>query len=128
MALDPRFHIWIIMTVYYKVRQILLQNAIAILLQNVTEVYYKMRQVFSYEMRRFCYKIRQLLKMGRLLQIATVQVQIFSSTEHSMTEKLKISDKYINIVIIIHLFTVARIIHKLSLHLHNWSMSTNAKY
>ena len=107
------------MTVYYKVRQILLQNAIAILLQNVTEVYYKMRQVFSYEMRRFRYKIRQLLKMGRLLQIATVQVQIFSSTEYSMTEKLKISDKYINIVIIIHLFTVARIIHKLSLHLHN---------
>ena len=107
------------MTVYYKVRQILLQNAIAILLQNVTEIYYKMRQVFSYEMRRFYYKIRQLLKMGRLLQIATVQVQIFSSTEHSMTEKLKISDKYINIAIIIHLFTVARIIHKLSLHLHN---------
>ena len=29
----------------------LLQNTIAILLQNVTEVYYKMRQVFYYKMR-----------------------------------------------------------------------------
>ena len=34
------------MTVYYKKRQILLQNATAILLQNATEVYYKRRQVF----------------------------------------------------------------------------------
>ena len=44
------------MTVYYKMRQILLQNATAILLQNATEVYYKMRQVF------YC-KIRQLLQI-----------------------------------------------------------------
>ena len=34
------------MTVYYKMRQILLQNATTILLQNATEVYYKMHQVF----------------------------------------------------------------------------------
>ena len=34
------------MTLYYKIRQILLQNATAILLRNATEVYYKMRQVF----------------------------------------------------------------------------------
>ena len=33
------------MTVYYKMRQMLLQNATAILLQNATEVYYKMRQL-----------------------------------------------------------------------------------
>ena len=31
------------MTAYYKMRQILSQNATAILLQNATEVYYKMR-------------------------------------------------------------------------------------
>ena len=31
---------------YYKMRQVLLQNATAILLQNATEVYYKMRQFF----------------------------------------------------------------------------------
>ena len=37
-----------------------------ILLQNATEVYYKMCQVFYYKMRQFYYKIR------RLLQIATV--------------------------------------------------------
>ena len=39
------------MTLYYKMRQTLLQNATAILLQNATKVYYKMRQVFYYKMR-----------------------------------------------------------------------------
>ena len=52
MLLDTRFHIWLIMTLYFKMRQILLQNATAILLQNATEVYYKMRQVFYYKMRQ----------------------------------------------------------------------------
>ena len=33
--------IWFIMTFYYKMRQILLQDATAILLQNATKVYYK---------------------------------------------------------------------------------------
>ena len=46
------------MAVYYKMRQMLLQNA--------TEVYYKMRQILYYKIRQFYYKIR------RLLQIATV--------------------------------------------------------
>ena len=41
-----QFHIWFVMTVYYTMRQILLQNATTILLQNATEVYYKMCQVF----------------------------------------------------------------------------------
>ena len=60
-----RFHIWFIMTVYYKIRQILLQNATAILLQNTAEVYYKMCEVFYY-------KMRQLLQvMTILLQNAT---------------------------------------------------------
>ena len=40
------------MTVYYKMRQILLKNATAILLQNATDVYYKMREVFYYKMRQ----------------------------------------------------------------------------
>ena len=35
------------MTVYYKMRQMLLQNVTAILLQNATEVYYKMRQLLQ---------------------------------------------------------------------------------
>ena len=56
-------------------RQLLLQNATAILLQNATEVYYKIRQFFItkcnsfitkydsyYKMRRFYYKIRQVLQ------------------------------------------------------------------
>ena len=46
-------------------RQILLQNAIAILLQNVTEVYYKMHHAFIT-------KCDSYYKMRRLLQIATV--------------------------------------------------------
>ena len=46
---------------YYKMRQILLQNTAAILLQNAAKVYYKMRQ-FYYKMRQFCYKIQQLLQ------------------------------------------------------------------
>ena len=55
-----RFQMWFIMTVYYKMREILLQNATAILLQNATailfqnatEIYYKLRQVFYYKMRQ----------------------------------------------------------------------------
>ena len=72
--LDTRFHIWLIMTLYYKMRQILLQNATAILLQNATEVCYKMRQVFYYKMWQFYYKMRQLFQIATvLLQIAIVQ-------------------------------------------------------
>ena len=41
------------MTAYYKMRRMLLQNAIAILFKIATEVDYKMRQVFYYKMRQF---------------------------------------------------------------------------
>ena len=51
------------MTLYYKMRQIWLQNATSILLQNATEVYYKMRQVFYYKMRQFYHKMWQLLQI-----------------------------------------------------------------
>ena len=44
-----KFHIWFIITFYYKMRQILLQNTTAILLQNATKVYYKMCQIFYYK-------------------------------------------------------------------------------
>ena len=50
MVLDTRFHISFIMTLYYKMRQILLQNTTAFLLQNATEIYYKMCQIFYYKM------------------------------------------------------------------------------
>ena len=70
LLLDTRFHIWLIMTLYYKMRQILLQNATVILLQIATEVYYKKPQVFCYKMRQFYYKMR------RLLQIAPVHLYI----------------------------------------------------
>ena len=41
-----------ILKVYYKMREILFQNATAILLQNASEVYNRMRQVFYYKMRQ----------------------------------------------------------------------------
>ena len=60
--LDPGFHILFIMVLYYKMRQISLQNATAILLQNAIKVYYKMCQVLHYKMRQ-------------LLQTATILLQ-----------------------------------------------------
>ena len=51
MVLDTRFYIWFIMTLYYEMRQISLQDATATLLQNATEVYYKMHRVFYYKIR-----------------------------------------------------------------------------
>ena len=47
------------MTLYYKMRQILLHNA--------TEAYYKMRQVFYYKIRQYYYKMRQLLENATIL-------------------------------------------------------------
>ena len=73
MIPDTKFHIWLNMTRYCKMRQILLQNGTAILLQNATEVYCKLRQVSYYKMRQFYYKMRQLLKIATIsLQNATV--------------------------------------------------------
>ena len=61
------------MVVYYKMLHMLLQNATAILSQNATEVYYKMRQVFYYKTRQFYYKMQQLLQNVKiLLQNATL--------------------------------------------------------
>ena len=78
------------MTAYYKMRQILLQHATAMLLQNATEVYYKMRQVFITKNATvllqnatvitncddFITKCNRYYKMRRLLQIATVHMDM----------------------------------------------------
>ena len=55
------------MTLYYRMRQIWSQNVIAILLQNVTKVYNKMRQTFYYKMTHFYYKMQQLLQNATIL-------------------------------------------------------------
>ena len=47
--------------------QILLQNTAAILLQNATKIYDKIRQVFYYKMRHFYSKMRQLLQIATIL-------------------------------------------------------------
>ena len=74
------------MTVYYKMRQVLLQNLTALLLQNATEVYYKIRQLFLLQNTRvllqnatfstncddFITKCGSSYKMQRLLQIVIV--------------------------------------------------------
>ena len=67
------------MAVYYKMRQMLLQNAVVILLQNATEALYKMRQVFYCKFatiitncNNFITKSNRYYKMRRLLEIATV--------------------------------------------------------
>ena len=74
------------MTVYYKMRQILLQNPTAILLLNAIEIYYKIRQVFYYKKRQFYQKCdsyynmrRFYYTMQRLLQISTVQCRYHMS-------------------------------------------------
>ena len=73
MVLDTRFPIWFIVTFYYKIQQILLQIATAILLQNATDIYNKMRQVFYYKMRQLYYNMQQLLENAAiLLQNTTV--------------------------------------------------------
>ena len=46
MLIVLRFHSLLIIKVYYKMRQVILQNATAILVENAIKVYHKMRQVF----------------------------------------------------------------------------------
>ena len=57
-----QFHIWLLMTLNYEIRQILLQNATAILLQDMAKVYCKTRQDFYYKLRRFYFKMKQLVQ------------------------------------------------------------------
>ena len=55
-----QFHILHIMTIYYKMRQVLLQNA--------TRIYFEMRQVFYYKMRQFYYKVWILLQSATFIK------------------------------------------------------------
>ena len=52
------------MTLYYKMQEMLLQNAADISLQNAIKVYCKMRQVLYYKMRQSYYKMQRLLQNG----------------------------------------------------------------
>ena len=74
------------MPVCYKMRQILLQNATAIFLQNVSEVCHKMYKFFItksdhfirkcdsyYKLGRFYYKVRQLLQNATFVTLQTVK-------------------------------------------------------
>ena len=70
MALDTSFHILFIMTLYYKMRQILLQNATAVLLQNA---------IVITNWDNFITKCDSHYTFRRLLQTATVQPAIDTS-------------------------------------------------
>ena len=85
------------MTVYYKMRQILLQNAVAISLQNATEFYYRMRQIFLlqktvllkncdsyYKIREFYYKMRQV-SQNASLKFQSYLCKIIIQTISSLT-------------------------------------------
>ena len=87
-VLDPGFYIWFTMTLYYKMRPILLQNATAILLQNATRVYYKMRQAFHYKMWQFYYKMRQLLQLAMILLQNAMFITNCDSTLHKCNKRL----------------------------------------
>ena len=41
------FHIWFMMTLYYKIQQMLSQSVTAISLQNASNIYYNIRQIFG---------------------------------------------------------------------------------
>ena len=79
MTLDTRFHIWFIMEVYYKMREILLQNVTIILLQNASGFLLQIATVLVQnatiitKCNDFVTKSNSYYKMRHLLQIATVQ-------------------------------------------------------
>ena len=67
------FHRWFIITLYYEMRQKLLQDVTAILLQTATKVYCKMLQGFLSENATVVTKCNSYYKVQCLLQNASVQ-------------------------------------------------------
>ena len=63
-----RFDIWFIMTLSYKMWQILLQNATVIILQNAAKIYCKMRHVFYYKMRQLLQNASILLENATFIK------------------------------------------------------------
>ena len=67
-------------TKYYRVKQIILQNGTAMLLQNMTKVHYKTCQIYYSKMQRFYYKLLQLLEnASTLLQNVSLYYQMSRS-------------------------------------------------
>ena len=95
-----RFHIWFIMRVYYKMPQMLLQNATAILLQNETEVYYKMRQCTKFRKihgKHLCgslFLIQNIAKYLRTPILNNTCKRLLLKMCSWNWEKLKIRDKW----------------------------------
>ena len=76
------------MTVCYRMRQILSQNATAMLLQNAKEVHYKIRQVFHYKMRQFYYKIQQcfITKCDVQYKLIKIKGEVNMESEKELVE------------------------------------------
>ena len=88
-VLDTGFNNWFIVTLYYKIWQMLLQNGTTILLQNATNVYFLLQNAIvllhnatvTTNDRNVIVKGDIYYKIRSLLQIATVQtVWVISST------------------------------------------------
>ena len=71
-------HIWFIMILYSKTRQILLQNTAVVFLQNAIKIYYKLCQFFIYKYDSFIAKCDSYYKMMNLLQKASVRTAFFT--------------------------------------------------
>ena len=71
MVLDSRFHIWFILILYYKMWQKFITKCDSYFLQNATEVYYKMRQIFYYKMRQLLLIATILLQNAPVITNAT---------------------------------------------------------
>ena len=96
------------MTVYYKMRQIFLQNATTILLQNATEFYHKIRQVFYYKMQQFYYKMRELLQIATtLLQNATfiTKCDVYYKLRQHKNKQCKIIEAAVKIILTVEIAT-----------------------
>ena len=63
------------MTLYYKIRQVLAQNAM-ILLQNSTKIYHKVRELFYYKMRQVLQNAMILLQNASVITKSDVYYKI----------------------------------------------------
>ena len=79
--------IWFIKTLYYKMWQMLLQNATAVLLQNATKVYCKMYQIlfFIRKNHSFITKcVKFITKWDSYYKMRRYNVQVLCQLEASM--------------------------------------------
>ena len=98
------------MTVYYKMRQMLLQNATAILLQNMT----KCVKFFITKCDSFIAKCDSYYKMRRLLELRQYRVHNFRS---SLTEYFFHRESFFNRAVCLDLLFLSLLVKRKALEL-----------